>query len=152
MVRLRNLLFTVIVAGSPFFFATVRGETDSDIAFLCSLSHNSHDHERKSRRYAFFFPPYEVSEIRMFAYLFIEFYQNFFSSQNYNICAFEPSCSHYGQEAVATFGFLRGIVLTSDRLERCNPFAIKYHYPISPITNKLVDPVDDPSFVKRIIP
>lgn len=38
-------------------------------------------------------------------------------------CRFEPSCSHYAEEAFARWGFLRGLALTVWRLLRCHPFA-----------------------------
>jgi putative membrane protein insertion efficiency factor len=40
-----------------------------------------------------------------------------------NVCRFEPSCSHYSEEAIARFGLLRGLLLTLWRLLRCHPFA-----------------------------
>ncbi len=36
-------------------------------------------------------------------------------------CRFTPSCSHYAEEAIATHGALRGLVLTARRLLRCRP-------------------------------
>ncbi len=38
-------------------------------------------------------------------------------------CRFEPTCSCYGQTAIARFGALRGGCLTVKRLARCQPFA-----------------------------
>ena len=38
-------------------------------------------------------------------------------------CRFEPSCSHYAEEAIERFGFFRGLVLAFWRILRCHPFA-----------------------------
>ena len=38
-------------------------------------------------------------------------------------CRFEPSCSAYAEEAIQTHGPLRGLLLTSWRVLRCQPFA-----------------------------
>lgn len=40
-----------------------------------------------------------------------------------NVCAFYPSCSAYGLEAVTVHGILRGSALTAWRILRCNPFS-----------------------------
>lgn len=37
-------------------------------------------------------------------------------------CRFEPSCSHYAAEAIATHGPLRGAGLAARRLLRCHPW------------------------------
>jgi putative membrane protein insertion efficiency factor len=37
-------------------------------------------------------------------------------------CAFQPTCSQYGLEAVRKYGTLRGGALTAWRIIRCNPF------------------------------
>ena len=36
-------------------------------------------------------------------------------------CRFQPTCSHYGYEAIERHGLARGILLTLWRLARCNP-------------------------------
>ena len=36
-------------------------------------------------------------------------------------CRFQPTCSHYGYEAIERHGLVRVILLTIWRLARCNP-------------------------------
>lgn len=38
------------------------------------------------------------------------------------VCRFQPSCSHYAEEAIRTHGPGRGVLLTARRLVRCQPF------------------------------
>jgi putative membrane protein insertion efficiency factor len=37
-------------------------------------------------------------------------------------CRFEPSCSHYAQEAFSRLSFVRALSLTMRRVLRCNPW------------------------------
>ena len=45
-------------------------------------------------------------------------------------CRFEPSCSHYAQEAIAEHGAWRGFVLTVKRLARCHPWGGSGYDPV----------------------
>ena len=38
-------------------------------------------------------------------------------------CRFQPTCSHYGREAIERHGLVRGIWLVGKRLLRCNPLS-----------------------------
>jgi putative membrane protein insertion efficiency factor len=38
-------------------------------------------------------------------------------------CKYEPTCSAYALEAIRRFGVLKGMVLATWRLLRCNPFS-----------------------------
>jgi hypothetical protein len=38
-------------------------------------------------------------------------------------CKYEPTCSRYAIEAIGVYGILRGIVLASWRVLRCNPWS-----------------------------
>ena len=53
----------------------------------------------------------------------IRFYQRVVSPALPRHCKYEPTCSHYAVEAIGDFGILRGLVLASWRLLRCNPFS-----------------------------
>ncbi len=37
-------------------------------------------------------------------------------------CRFYPSCSHYGYQAIYKYGILKGGVMATWRIIRCNPF------------------------------
>jgi len=70
----------------------------------------------------------------------IRFYQSFISTQDVPVCNFTPSCSQFGIESIRKFGIIRGILLTSDRLQRCNGMSIS-RYQLDHRTGKLIDPV-----------
>jgi uncharacterized protein len=82
-----------------------------------------------------------------FAFLtFIRTYQILVSSQqNNNVCVFHPSCSHFGQESIREFGFFKGLMFTSDRLQRCHSLASE-HYLSDHGRQKLLDPVENYKF------
>jgi putative membrane protein insertion efficiency factor len=52
----------------------------------------------------------------------IRFYQKFISPLTPPSCRFEPTCSHYGYEAISKYGFFRGGWMTIKRIGRCHPF------------------------------
>lgn len=37
-------------------------------------------------------------------------------------CRFEPSCSHYAQEAIDQHGVIKGVMLSCKRIGRCGPW------------------------------
>ena len=77
----------------------------------------------------------------------IRVYQVVFSSRQGDVCNFTPSCSNYASEAIKKHGLL-GVLMTFDRLERCNYFAWQYkdkYYKVKRIPGrgyKLYDPVE----------
>ncbi|MEY9890574.1 putative membrane protein insertion efficiency factor [Catenulispora sp. MAP12-49] len=48
------------------------------------------------------------------------------------VCKFEPSCSHYGYEAVKTHGAIKGGGMTVWRVLRCNPWSSGGYDPVKP--------------------
>ncbi|MCS7029335.1 MAG: membrane protein insertion efficiency factor YidD [Bacteroidia bacterium] len=57
---------------------------------------------------------------------FLYFYQKIISNQIGASCAYEPSCSQFCRQGIAKKGFVRGVLLTGDRLQRCTPFNVTY--------------------------
>ena len=53
---------------------------------------------------------------------FIKLYRKFISPILPDSCRFTPSCSQYAIEAIDKFGAIRGTILASYRILRCNPF------------------------------
>ena len=66
------------------------------------------------------------SQPKDFIALSIDFYQYFISTQDIPSCVFTPSCSHFAEQTIQRFGLIKGVLLTSDRLQRCNNFSKKY--------------------------
>jgi hypothetical protein len=48
-------------------------------------------------------------------------YREGVSPQDGHRCRYEPSCSRYGDRALARYGFLVGGFLAGERIIRCNP-------------------------------
>ena len=46
-------------------------------------------------------------------------------------CKYHPTCSAYAMQAIERYGILRGAVLASWRLLRCNPFSHGGYDPVS---------------------
>ena len=53
----------------------------------------------------------------------IRLYRNTLSPFIGQQCRFEPTCSHYGEEAIEKHGALRGSLLTVWRILRCGPWS-----------------------------
>jgi len=85
----------------------------------------------------------EVSELKILALGTIWTYQKLISSQDVSACNFSPSCSKFSSEAFRRTGFIHGILLTSDRLQRCNGLPdIPRNYQFLSAEAKFSDPLD----------
>ena len=71
----------------------------------------------------------------------IRLYQKFISSQDLPVCNFTPSCSRFGQLAIQRYRLWKGLMLTGDRLYRCNGLAFQY-YPLDHETGRSYDPIE----------
>ena len=61
----------------------------------------------------------------------IHFYQRVISPALPRRCKYHPTCSQYAVQAIGRYGILRGAVLTTWRLLRCNPFSHGGYDPVS---------------------
>ena len=60
--------------------------------------------------------------MKWIALLLIRAYQLTISHVLPTACRFEPSCSHYGYEAIYRYGLIKGGWLAAKRIGRCQPF------------------------------
>ena len=93
------------------------------------------------------FNPWETSELKLAATGLIRLYQKFISSQDSPACNFQPTCSRFGMACIRECGVARGILLTADRLLRCNG-SQSQHYHRDSVTGKYIDPVSDYATLK----
>lgn len=52
----------------------------------------------------------------------ITFYQKYISPATPPSCRFQPTCSHYGLEAIEKHGAFKGSYLAIARISKCHPF------------------------------
>jgi putative membrane protein insertion efficiency factor len=60
----------------------------------------------------------------------IALYQRVISPAIPRRCKYEPTCSRYAVEAIREYGILRGAVLATWRLLRCNPWSYGGYDPV----------------------
>lgn len=79
----------------------------------------SPEYETERRESISFFD--QTNPIKMIFVGLIGAYRFFLSSLDGSNCQFRPSCSHFAVEAIRK-NLVTGVLLTGDRLIRCNPF------------------------------
>ncbi len=62
----------------------------------------------------------------------LRFYRRFLSPLKPPMCRFSPTCSQYAIEALEVHGLVRGPMLATWRLLRCQPFARGGYDPVPP--------------------
>jgi putative component of membrane protein insertase Oxa1/YidC/SpoIIIJ protein YidD len=70
-------------------------------------------------------------------------YQNVFSKHISADCLFTPSCSEFSKQSIKKYGLFKGILLSIDRLNRCNRIAAQdlKHKSVDQKTHRYPDPV-----------
>ncbi len=144
MMSHRNFLFALIAIGISISFGAIlpcrasSTQGSTELEFILS-SNPMLDVPRVQRADT----PSALSRTEGVKLLFvgaIRFYQRFISTQDTPACTFTPSCSQFGVESFRHFDFVRAILLTSDRLQRCNsvsnsPYGVDYR------SGRLIDPI-----------
>jgi putative component of membrane protein insertase Oxa1/YidC/SpoIIIJ protein YidD len=70
-------------------------------------------------------PPHETNTVRIVASTGFRLYQILISPSQGDVCNFSPSCSHFAKESIERHGIVWGLLMASDRLQRCNPWALR---------------------------
>ncbi len=83
----------------------------------------------------------ETSLFRIVLIGAVDLYRYTISPRGGSRCGFSPSCSTFGRQALSEHGPVKGLMMTTDRLTRCNAFkGPDQNYLLLP-TGKLFDPV-----------
>jgi putative membrane protein insertion efficiency factor len=70
--------------------------------------------------------PLETNPVILVASTGFRLYQTMISPSQGDVCNFNPSCSHFATESIEKYGIFWGSFMASDRLLRCNPWALDY--------------------------
>jgi putative membrane protein insertion efficiency factor len=130
-------LCAVCLFSNVLVFPTFADEA-TDLAFIRKVNPITTPKRREVVR----FNPRETSELKLAATGLIRLYQKFISTQDGPTCNFVPTCSRFGMACVQKYGMVRGLLLTADRLLRCNGSQSR-HYHKDEATGKYVDSVSD---------
>jgi putative membrane protein insertion efficiency factor len=142
MVINKTHLLVILLISLLISYSISYAQTKTGLAFI--VESNPLQSREKRNDVRMNFP--ETSEMKLFSMGLIRFYQLFISSQDIPVCNFTPSCSQFGMKAIKKYGFFHGVLLTSDRLQRCHGLTIRYspqYYPFDEKTGKLFDPVEN---------
>ena len=94
----------------------------------------------------------DISMIHKAGIILIAGWQRISYNTNLFNCQFHPSCSNYSAQAITEFGPILGSAIASDRIIRCNPFALyyqlKYQRTFHELDGRLNDPVT-PSIITK---
>ena len=131
----RSVFFVLVIL--LMMNPAVFGGNEADLDFI--LRCNPITPERAKETAVFTFN--ETNELKVALIGLIQAYQLFISSQDIDVCNFTPSCSRFAVTALKRHGPLHGILMISDRLQRCNKMG-KQYYPINQETGKCDDPVE----------
>ena len=137
-VRFCVFCLSVVIFVSPTFASEA-----TDLAFIRKVNPMTTAQPQEIVR----FNPQETSELKLALTGLVRLYQKFISSQDSPTCSFSPSCSRFCMACIQEYGVLRGVLLTADRLLRCNGSQSR-HYHKDSVTGKYIDPVSDYAVLK----
>ena len=132
------VLICVFCVTAIFLVSPTPADEAADLAFILKVNPTTTPKPQEVVR----FSPHGTSELKLAATGFIRLYQKFISSQDGPACNFVPSCSRFGMACIHEYGMVRGLLLTADRLLRCNGSESRYHHK-DQATGKYIDAVSD---------
>jgi putative membrane protein insertion efficiency factor len=132
-----KLIYSFIVIFITIYFANLcySNIQSSELAFIIANNPIKNDIKEQIN------PSEHFGYYSIFTSL-IRLYQSFISTQDRPVCNFIPSCSQFGIDSIKEFGAIKGIMLTSDRLQRCNGMSVPY-YKLDYRSGKFIDPVQN---------
>lgn len=135
---LARLLIAITVFGVLLICRVSSAQESTELSFILS-SNPLQDNSKLVQARPHSASPYAFN-MRQVLKGAIRFYQLFISPQDMPVCNFVPSCSQFSAEVIGRLGILRGVLLTSDRLQRCNGISIS-RYRIDYNSGRFIDPV-----------
>ena len=138
MVIFKKHILLIFLAINIISLSHSYSKQKSQLLFIIKLKNIEHELKQDS----LFKSTGSLSESKLVAIGLIKFYQKFISSQDIPACNFIPSCSEFACQSIQKCGLLKGILLTSDRLQRCNGLSTQY-YKIDQKSGKFIDPVEN---------
>ena len=132
------ILFCVFCLSAITLVSSTSADEAADLAFILKVNPITTPKPQEIVH----FNPQEVSELKLAATGLIRLYQKFISSQDGPACNFVPSCSRFGMACIQEFGMVQGLLLTADRLLRCNGSQSRHHYKDG-VSGKFIDPVSN---------
>ena len=92
-----------------------------------SLHQHFHQLDSTSYKAIKIIPVKETDPLKMLGKGLFWIYSRFITTQDNHECQFEPSCSKYAKDAMSKRHIVEAILLTSDRVVRCNPTAFRHY-------------------------
>lgn len=141
---LSGKIFLSVLFAVLFFTASGQRFPAGDMKLVREVRLESKRHESKVRPYIYrgetrVLKKYNPASMAAGGLLFI--YQNVFSPQFSASCLYQPSCSDFSKQAIQNYGLAKGILLSADRVMRCNRLAATGIHPLRRENNKVTDPV-----------
>ncbi|MGI6633300.1 MAG: membrane protein insertion efficiency factor YidD [Bacillota bacterium] len=69
----------------------------------------------------------------------VRLYQVYLSPLKGPACRYYPTCSEYARQAILIHGPLKGVLMASWRLLRCNPFSAGGYDPVPPAPRRVLE-------------
>ena len=132
-----RILYACLLAQLTILYPSpAAGQTSDDVSFVLdriSGQPANPEHTNYSARLS-------SNEISFAGLSIVRLYQRLISSQDKPSCMFSVSCSNFAIQAIGRKGIVLGILLASDRIQRCNGL-VREVYETDPQTLRAIDPV-----------